>query len=118
MSYGVILALVLTLATTPTCVSAQSSTAGAANYPHIVVKLPEGSASESGAIWYLLRAQQGRTGPVKPRQNVRQYIIDTALEGRPARSATIYIYSPGCQFKVYHFELSDKSDVKQRFECV
>jgi hypothetical protein len=40
------------------------------------------------------------------------------VDGQPARSARIYIYAPGCQFKIYDFELNDASEFAQRFECV
>jgi hypothetical protein len=116
MSYRIIVGLVLTLSTAPGL--AQIRTADDVKYPRIVVKLPENIASNKVAIWYLLQAQQGKTGPVTPQQNVRQYIITAGVGGQPAQSATIYVYSPGCQFQVYDFELSDKSDVEQQFECV
>jgi hypothetical protein len=113
--------LILTLATALTCVFGQSSSAGAVGYPRIVLRLPDSIASDTVTIWYFLMARQGKTGPVKPQRNVRQYVITGAIGGQPARSATLYVYSPGCQFKVYDFALSaltDKSDVEQWFECV
>jgi len=118
MSYLIVVALALTLATAPGCLLAQISSADVLKYPRIFVKLPESISSDKVAICYLLKAQQGRTGPVKPQQNVRQYIITARVGGQPAQSATIYVYSPGCQFQVYDFELSGKSDVEQQFECV
>jgi hypothetical protein len=118
MSYRIIVALALTLATAPGCLLAQVSTADVLKYPRIFVKLPENISSDKVAIWYLLEAQQGRKGRVKPQQNVRQYIINAGFGGQPAQSATIYVYSPGCQFQVYDFDLSDKSVVEQQFECV
>jgi len=117
----IIAGLILTLATALTCLFGQITTAVAVRYPRIVLKLPDNIASDTVTIWYFLMAQQGKTGPVKPQRNVRQYIITGAIAGQPARSATLYVYSPGCQFKVYDFALSaliDKSDVEQWFECV
>jgi hypothetical protein len=118
MSYRIVVVLALTLATAPGCLLPQVSTADVLKYPRIFVKLPENISSDEVAIWYLLKAQQGRTGRVKPQQNVRQYIINAGFGGQPAQSATIYVYSPGCQFQVYDFDLSDKSVVEQQFECV
>jgi hypothetical protein len=113
--------LILILATPLTCLFGQITTAGAVHYARITLKLPDNIASDAVAIWYFLMAQQGKTGLVKPQPNVRQYIITGAIAGQPARSATLYVYSPGCQFKVYDFALSaltDQSDVEQWFECV
>jgi hypothetical protein len=114
----IIAGLILILAIVRTCVFAQITTARAVNYPRIVLELPDNIVSDTVTIWYFLMAQQGKTGPVKPQRNVRQYIITGAIAGQSARSATLYVYSPGCQFKVYDFALSDKSDVEQWFECV
>jgi hypothetical protein len=60
-------------------------------------------------------------GEVFPDQRLihnRQYIITGAIAGQPARSATLYVYTAGCQFKVYDFGFSSNSDVEQWFECV
>ena len=118
MCWRVIAEVILTLAIARTLLFAQISTAGATNYPHITVTLPDNIVSDTMTIWYFLMAQQGHTAPVRPQRNVRRYTINALVGDQGARSATIYVYSPGCQFKVYDFDLSSKSDVEQRFESV
>lgn len=118
MDCRIIAGLVVMLATARPCLLAQNSTDDAIKYPRIVLKLPDNIASDKVTVWSLLLAQQGKTGPVKPQKNVRQYIIDANVEGQPAHSATLYVYSPGCQFNVYDYALSATSDIEQRFECV
>jgi hypothetical protein len=114
----IIAGLILILTIARTCAFAQITTAGAIKYPRIILKLPDNIASDTVTIWYFLMAQQGKTGPIKPQRNVRQYIITGAIAGQPARSATLYVYTAGCQFKVYDFGFSSNSDVEQWFECV
>src|SRR4051812_22806304 len=74
----IIAGLILILATPLTCLFGQITIAGAVHYPRIVLKLPDNIASDTVTIWYFLMAQQGKTGPVKPQRNVRQYIITGA----------------------------------------
>ena len=85
----IIVGLILILPTALTCVFGQITTAAAVDSPRIVLKLPDNIASDTVAIWYFLMAQRGKTGPVKPQRNVRQYIITAAIAGQPARSATL-----------------------------
>lgn len=119
MCCRVIAGVILILAIAQTFLFAQISTTGATNYPHIVVTLPDDIVSDTITIWYfLMMVQHGHTGPVRPQRNVRRYTINALIGDQPAQSATIYVYSPGCQFKVYDFDLRGKSDVEQRFECV
>ena len=76
----IIVGLILILPTALACVFGQITTAAAVDSPRIVLKLPDNIASDTVAIWYFLMAQRGKTGPVKPQRNVRQYIITAAIQ--------------------------------------
>jgi hypothetical protein len=117
MQFSIIAGLILTLGAARSYLFAQINTASAA-HPRIVLTLPDNLASDSVTVWYdLIMAKQSKTGPLKRQSNVRQYVVDAVIDGQPARSATIYIYAPGCQFKTYDFELNKTFDLAQRFEC-
>lgn len=100
-------------------IGAQVSSAPARNNPQIIVDLPENVASSNATVWYALWVQQhGRTGPVTRKSDVHQYVIDGAVEGRPAQHATIYVYAPTCRFGIYDFDLNGTEDVHLRFDCL
>jgi hypothetical protein len=84
--------------------------------PRIIIKLPEKLPPDSLWIRYSLN-QHGTAGErMHLEDGSREYII-VGAPNIASQHTQIVLYSPGCEFKTYEFDLHPDSDQEERFQC-
>jgi hypothetical protein len=84
--------------------------------PRIIIKLPEKLPLES--VW--IRYSLNHHGTAGERMHLEDGSREYVIVGSPdiaSQHAQIVLYTPGCEFKTYEFDLHPGSDQEERFQC-
>ena len=106
-----IIGLLIALVLANVCAFAQDGGTPAAAPPRILIDLPDSIRSDSVWIRYSLTGPGSNGAIVKREANLRRYVIDARIGGKPDQQAKIVVYPSGCQFKAYAIDLDGVSGV-------
>jgi hypothetical protein len=106
-----ILGLLTVIVVANACAFAQDAGTPAATPPRILIELPDSIHSDAVWIRYSLTGPGSNGAIVKREANLRRYVIDAIIGGKPDQQAKIVVYPSGCQFKAYAIDLDGVSGV-------